>query len=190
MSFLNEPFEVSRKINAPKESGRSLGANMVHSIDGMIVREMTRRCNHDRARVNTLRWLIMAGVAKEHIENNHTKMVRLLWNHYTKTGFLSARILDHLQPYNISLVDAEPVLELIDSLPEKPFQIISIHDCFRCLPNYANDMRKQYTLQLELIAKSNLLSSIVSQIIGRDVQIGKLDPNLHKEVAQSNYALS
>ena len=61
---------------------------------------------------------------------------------------------------------------------------------FRCLPNYANDMRKQYTLQLELIAKSNLLSSIVSQIIGRDVEIGKLDPNLHKEVAQSNYALS
>ena len=190
VSFLNEPFEVTRKINAPKESGRSLGANMVHSIDGMMVREMTRRCNHDRARVNTLRWLIMAGVTKDHIENNHTKMVRLLWNHYTKTGFLSARILDHLQPYNISLVDTEPVLELIDSLPEKPFQIISIHDCFRCLPNYANDMRKQYTLQLELIAKSNLLSSIVSQIIGRDVEIGKLDPNLHKEVAQSNYALS
>lgn len=29
--FLNEPFHVLRKVNAPMENGRSLGANMTHS---------------------------------------------------------------------------------------------------------------------------------------------------------------
>lgn len=188
--FLNEPFDTFHNENLPKESGRSLGANMVHSIDGMIVREMTRRCSYNQSKVNRVRWLVMAGVTAPIIENSNTKMVRVLWEHYTKTGYLSARILDHVHAYNISLIDSEPLLELIDSLPEKPFQIMSIHDCFRCLPNYANDMRKQYTLQLELIAKSEMLSNIVSQIIGRDLQVGKLDPELHKEVAKSNYALS
>ena len=188
--FNNEPFDVSYKVNAAKNNGRSLGANMVHSIDGMVVREMVRRCNYDQARVNKLRWIILAGVTTEHKEDNHTKMVRVLWEHYKKTGYLSARIMDHLQPYNISLVDGDAIIELIDSLPTKPFQIMSIHDCFRCLPNYANDMRKQYTLQLELIAKSNLLSSIISQMIGKEVQIGKIDSDLHKDIAKSDYALS
>lgn len=190
VNFLNEPFDTFHNENLPKESGRSLGANMVHSIDGMIVREMTRRCNYNQAKVNRVRWLVVAGVTAPIIEDNNTNMVRVLWEHYIKTGYLSARILDHVHAYNISLIDSEPLLELINSLPEKPFQIMSIHDCFRCLPNYANDMRKQYTLQLELIAKSEMLSSIVSQIVGRDLHVGKLDPDLHKDVATSNYALS
>ena len=61
---------------------------------------------------------------------------------------------------------------------------------FRCLPAYANDMRKQYTLQLELIAKSELLSSIVSQILGKPICVGKLDPLLYQDIALTNYALS
>lgn len=31
VNFLNEPFEITRQINAPTEEGRSLGANTVHS---------------------------------------------------------------------------------------------------------------------------------------------------------------
>lgn len=190
VNFLNEPFDTYYNANLPKEKGRSLGANMTHSIDGMVVREMTRRCNYNQARVNHVRWLCVVGVTGAIVEDNHTKMVRVLWKHYTETGYLSARILDHLYAHNISIVDIDPVIELINSLPEKPFQIMSIHDCFRCLPNYANDMRKQYTLQLKLIAQSNLLSSVVSQIIGKPVQIGKLDPDLYKDIDQAEYALS
>lgn len=190
VNFLNQPFDTFYKENAPTESGRSLSANMVHSIDGMIVREMTRRCNYDTAKVNRVRWLALSGTTAPIVENNNTKMVRVLWKHYTETGYLSARIIDHIHNYNISLIDIEPLMELINSLPEKPFQIMSVHDCFRCLPNYANDMRKQYTLQLQLIAKSELLTSIISQIMGRPIQVGKLDPDLYKDVADSNYALS
>ena len=88
------------------------------------------------------------------------------------------------------MVNRCDIQELIDSLPVKPFKVIAVHDCFRCLPNYANDLREQYNRQLMLIGKSTLLQSVVSQILGRTVTIGKLDPDLWKEMMVSNYALS
>ena len=63
-------------------------------------------------------------------------------------------------------------------------------DCFRCLPTYGNDLRYQYNLQLQLIAQSNLLGNLISQIIGKPVRIGKLDPDLHLEIIEANYSLS
>lgn len=61
---------------------------------------------------------------------------------------------------------------------------------FRCLPNYGNDLRKQYNLQLHLIAKSNMLSDLLSQLNGYEMKIGKLDPTLANDILEANYALS
>lgn len=61
---------------------------------------------------------------------------------------------------------------------------------FRCHPNYANDLRIQYARQLMLIAKSDLLSDLISQIISRKVEIGKLDPELWQDIMDTDYALS
>lgn len=63
-------------------------------------------------------------------------------------------------------------------------------DCFRVLPNYGNDLREQYNRQLMLIAKSNLLQYLLSQIVGRQLSIGKLDPNLWQDIMDTDYALS
>lgn len=63
-------------------------------------------------------------------------------------------------------------------------------DCFRCLPQYGNDLRTQYNLQLHLIAKSNLLSFLLSQLLHRPVSIGKLNPEMIDQILDANYALS
>lgn len=190
--FLNKPYEVFYTVNAPIEGGRSLGANMTHSIDGMIVREMTRRCMYDPKRISYVLSVIEGKIRyyEPRTREEDNRMVELLWNHYEKSGFLSARILDHITPVNLHMVDRVAIFDLIMSMPRKPFQLISIHDCFRCLPNYANDLRKQYNLMLSQIAKSELLSYLISQIIKRPVKIGKLDDNLWKDILETNYALS
>lgn len=191
--FLNEPFDVFTNVNMPIESGRSLGANMTHSIDGMIVREISRRCDYNPTLIQNL---------KSDIENykpsNLTdstsayddETVLILWDHYKRSGYLSARILDHLNSQNLAKVDRAIILDLIESLPKKPFKVVAIHDCFRCLPNYGNDLREQYNRQLMLIAQSNLLSDIMSQIMGRHISVEKLDVNLWKKIPETNYALS
>lgn len=191
--FLNDPYETYYMVNQPMEEGRSLGANCVHSIDGMIVREMTRRCDFNPDVV--LKVMEALALMKEEqggkgIGRPDDIMVSTLWNHYLQSGYLSARILDHLDLANMGMVDKTIIWELINSLPDKPFKIVSVHDCFRVLPTYGNDLRKQYNYQLMLIAKSNLLQYLLCQITGRQLHIGKLDPTLWQDIMATDYALS
>ncbi|QIG70496.1 RNAP2-like RNA polymerase protein [Rhizobium phage RHph_N38] len=190
--FLDKPYEISFAVNEPMEKGRSLGANMTHSIDGMVVREMTRRCMYDPRVIENISLILDPNYKHERGRetDDNSKMVKTLWKHYEESGFLSARILDHLNGSNIHLVDKLVIFDLVASLPKKPFQLIAVHDCFRCLPNYGNDIRKQYNILLSGIAKSRLLSFLLTQITGRQMEVGKLDHDLWKDVLDTNYALS
>ena len=48
----------------------------------------------------------------------------------------------------------------------------------------------QYNRILSEIAKSDLLSFLVSQIVKRKVPVNKLDPDLWKDILEANYSLS
>jgi len=191
--FLNQPFEVVRRVNMPSRYGRSLGANTIHSLDGMIVREMNRRCSYDPVWINLL-WDLLTDEGTHFIQKEAKqeaiKMTKILWQLYEESGFLSARILDYLDGDTIELVDQKTIQELLESLPLKPFSIISVHDCFRCHPKYANDLRWQYNNQLMLIAKSQMLSFLLSQILKNPIQTEKLDSNLYQDILNTDYALS
>jgi len=191
VNFLNKPYDVFFKVNKPMESGRSLGANTTHSVDGMVVREMTARCGYDPKLVSELNELLLSGAPMgTGISTDADRMVMQLWKNYQRSGYLSVRILSFLNQGNIGHVDIFTITKLIQSLPRKPFTVVSIHDCFRCLPHYANDLRKQYNLQLHLIAKSNLLQDIMSQLMNKNIKINKLDPTLADDILDANYALS
>lgn len=128
--FMNAPVDTFYNVNEPTPEGRSLGANTIHSIDGMIVREMTRRCDYNPNVIKRVYHALFNAWEQPHaIEaTKDTQMVMTLWGHYKKSGFLSARILDHLNEDNIFIVDRMVIQELIDSLPPKPFNLISVHD--------------------------------------------------------------
>lgn len=195
VNVFGEPFEVTYKSNRPADSGKSLGANTVHSIDGMIVREITRRCDYDPALIKQLHFIVDACIADPSAGNNSTitdddKAVVTLWDLYQKSGYLSARILQHLNLENLGHIDPTVVKDMLGTLPNAPFKVVSVHDCFRCLPNYGDDLRRQYNLQLALIARSDLLQDIIGQLLGKPVAIGKLDPTLAFDIPATEYALS
>ena len=187
------PIDISRYVNMPVEEGRSLGANTTHSIDGYVVREICRRCNYDVDQIKRIRQMIeeiKGGYEPTHHVDANFEMVKTLMQLWEKTGMLSARIFDHLDYTNIRHVNLEPIEELLATLPSRPFKVISIHDCFRCLPNYGNDLRMQYNRQLFEIARGNLLQHIMRAITGRAIVIEKLDPEMYKDILDSDYALS
>lgn len=191
--FAGQHFDVVTKHHQPTAEGRSLSANTTHSIDGLIVREIGRRCNYNPKRVENVRFLMEnpdVWNRPEVVRGEDTDLLITLLGHYEQSGYLSARILDCIGYHNAHLVPVDLVLELIDSLPKKPFEVFSIHDCFRCLPTYGNDLRQQYRLQLHLLAKSNMLSYLLSQLLEHEVKVGKLDPTLADDILKSNYALS
>jgi len=194
ITFLEKVYQVTSSINAPTEHGLSLGANITHSIDGMIVREIGRRCNFKPDRLALLKCL------EKNLKSTHqdtkgvgdtanVKMVKKLAKHYQESGFLSARILDHLDDDSIVWAPQDALYELFQTLPKKPFPVLAIHDCFRVHPNYANDLRKQYNQIIYEIAQSNLLENLASQITGQQVKVTKKG-NLGKEILEANYALS
>lgn len=128
--LFNEPHVITYKDNIPSEYGRSLGANLTHSVDGFLVRELTRRCDYRPNQVKHIQKLILdCWTMPTEVEPNETNdMFEKLWNHYIDTGYLSARILDYITKENIHFIDRSKIQELIDSLPAKPFTVISIHD--------------------------------------------------------------
>lgn len=191
--FMGAPVKTYRKVEQATENGRCLAANTTHSIDGMIVREMSRRCNYDEDAVKQLKYnLTHYGTEDDQEIIGGTKKdqdLQRVWSLYKQSGYLSARILTLLDCSNLHCVKASVVLDLINSLPKKSFKVISVHDCFRCLPNYANDLRKQYVLQLHLIAKSNMLNFLMSQIMGKQVDLG-IKCDFADEILNAEYALS
>lgn len=88
----------------------------------------------------------------------------------------------------MGLVDPKVIQGLVDSLPEKPFPMISIHDCFRVHPNYGNDLRRQYNQILSEIAGSDLLAFIASQVTGEPVSVTKAG-DISKKILKADYTL-
>lgn len=187
VQFMNAPVAVIRKVNTGTREGRSISPNIVHSVDGMIVREMHRRCTFQKEQITKVIGALNS--TKKSTSRKDDEMVQKLWAHYQLSGFLSARILDHLDRLNMGHVDQLTIASLIKSLPEEPFDLISVHDCFRCLPNYGNDMRQQYNNLLSEIAASELLSYIASQICKRHIPVQKKG-DIADKVREADYALA
>lgn len=196
VKFLDEIHEVTTEENIPSEFGLSLAANSVHSVDGMAVREVTRRCDYDKEqRIYAMETCMNAPThsdAERVAATDNARMTQTLMGHYRATGFMSARLMEHIDANSIQLlsrVERNALFDMMSSMPKKPFSVLAIHDCFRVLPNYANDLRKQYNQVLHDIAQSNLLVSLTSQICNKLVDAPKFD-DICAPILEANYALS
>jgi hypothetical protein len=181
------PMGVDVVENTGTDEGRSLSPNSVHSVDGMIDRELKARCDQDPEKLRSVMDALKSWACSSNTADD--KMVLTLWNHYLDSGFLSVRILNFINKDNAGMVDGEVILKLIGTLPKKPFNVISVHDCFRCHPNYGNDMRRQYNQVMSDLARSDMLSFLVSQITGTPTPVTKLGC-IADDILQADYALS
>lgn len=113
--------------NVGSEEGLSLVANVTHSIDGMLVREVARRCNYNDTQLERVRDILYqrihtgkTGKDCPHIEG--------LWN---ETGFLSltgVECINEESVYDFGLNYCSELLELIECTLQKPtFEVLFIH---------------------------------------------------------------
>ena len=187
-NFLDEEYHVIQKVNARPKFHKGLGPNLIHSVDGMIVREMYRRCQFDSNVTARVADLIIEGA--KGTDGKSAEIVKTLWNHYVESGFLSVRILDFLYHDTIGLVNDLTIAKLIQSLPNQSFDLVCVHDCFRCHPNYGNDLRRQYNTILADINDSNLLPFIASQVATKDIKARKVGKISRDVILNANYTLS
>lgn len=182
-------YEVVRHVNQPKQHEVSLAANIVHSIDGLVVREMQRRCQYDVELVKQVMGITSAGLSTS--RKKDAELLRLL-TLYRQSKFMSARIFQYLDELNAGhlKVDEKREINILAQgmLNHASFPLLTIHDCFRCSPNHGNHMRYHYAEIMSQLARSEMLSHIATQITGTKMAVTKKG-NIAAAILESEYAI-
>jgi hypothetical protein len=180
------------------KDAKSNPANVVHSVDAYVVRCMQRRCNYDKDSADLAMYLINKEL--EHRANGGqadesevSKAVAYYMNLYASHKVADAVILPHLTSFQVKAMSTEH-LEKLGSIVEsmlcyEPFEVITVHDEFKCHPNNMNFLRSQYINIMCDLAEGTVLNAIMSSLFGQPTQYKKLSNNLSEKIVHSNYAL-
>jgi hypothetical protein len=189
-NYLDTKYEIIKEMNKCSENYRSLSPNVIHSCDSYVVREIQRRTNYNLNQIISISELINHNSGNQSYNRDKDTMLMTLWDHYLRTNMLSLRIIDYIDQYNIGNINTVPLANLINTLPTKSYQMLTVHDNFRSLPNYGNDTRQQYNNIMNEITQSNLLQDIFRQLTGDlSININKID-KIENEILNAEYALS
>lgn len=174
-----------------KESGtRSIGANLIHSLDAFLMREIVRRCKQDFA--------IKPEEFKEEVIESGFEMIVQdtkamdIYNMWKNTNVVSLNILNHLHYGDVLPSDYyDAICKIIDTLPEEGFDIRPIHDEFACLPRYANAMRRQFNHLIAELYQGTILQYFCKQFELLDIKpMEDVKPEMVEQILQADYLLS
>lgn len=192
-------FTYEYYVNQGSKKGLSNVANVVHSIDAFILREMVRRCNHKGLNVKQLHDWVHAVLCERALNNTPVKEavsdeVKYFIEQNERSQQPTAAILPWLNLREIEalpqglLADLKRILTQMTTYTA--FPVVTIHDSFSSHANNCNTVRHWYKEILAELADSEILSDIMSQLHQSPGKYEKLSPDLSKYIRQSNYALS
>lgn len=185
--------------NLGARHGLSNAANVVHSVDAYVLREMHRRCNYDLAGVEEAAEIIETEQIRRNLGGQQedsavSGKVPYYVEQYQRSTLASAVILPYLNELSVmTLPEAhlQALYKLINvMLAYKPFALVTVHDEFKAHPNNLNAVRWQYRELMAELAESMVLDDLLSQIHGRPGVFPKMTYDLADHIRGSNYALS
>lgn len=195
-------FSYEYHINTGQPKGLSNAANVVHSVDAYILRSIHRRCNYDKDLVSWMAYRIYDELEQRKADPNWqrdhgtvmSKAVHYYSNLYDRHQVADVVILPHLingQIHNLDTDHLEKLGSIVESMLEhEPFEVVTVHDEFKCHANNMNHLRKHYINIFCDIAEGTILDSIFTDLFGRPVKYQKLSNDLSDYISQSNYALT
>lgn len=187
--------------NEGTKSGLSNVANLVHSVDAYVLRCIHRRCNYNYEVASVASLLLESEMLRRLLggqqEADYIDMSGKLdyyITQYERSGMADVVILPYLDTLNITALSYKHLQKLAEvvtgMLEYKPFEVVTIHDEFKCHANNMNHLRQQYINILADLAESNVLDDLLSQLYGKPGNFKKLSTNLGALIRNSNYALS
>lgn len=122
--------------NEGTEKGLSNVANVVHSMDAYVLREMHRRCNYDKDQVNQA--LITVGIELDLRKNGKQQTNRITKSkieyyieQYERSTLASSVIIPYLNTESVSRMSVEHLMMLKTMmegmLQYKPFPLVTVH---------------------------------------------------------------
>ena len=186
-------FTYVHEVNQGTEAGLSLAANTIHSVDGMVVREISRRCNYNWYQLTAVEQLIVdeLGMRASTYKPERPERIEKL---AMASGFVSLVGAEYINANSVASFGTEYLQRLLSlvqrTLTHKNFPVIAIHDEFKAHPNNINIVRQTYIDIMAEIAESDMLSFYMTQIRGEYFEVQKYSENLADLIREGNYAIS
>ena len=184
--------------NEGTKKGLSNAANVIHSVDSLVLKEMHRRCNYDKHAVQEAYVAIQAVLNQRKLglaqPTEAEGKVAYYVEQYHRSTMASAVILPYLNQSTAAMLTTEHLEALLKittgMLAHKPFPLVTVHDAFASHANNVNQVRWHYKEILADMAESNLLDDLLSQLYKEPCTFNKLSFNLPELIRNSNYALT
>lgn len=174
--------------NEPVKKGREYPANVTHSVDAYVLREITARCDYDPDIIERARYAL-TNPAKECRQPNG--IIKQFIEIFEKTNMVSLAIAEYLSDVNTYMLPTrmrKALIALIQDVQQyRPFHIATTHDCFRAHPNHMHRVTYWYNQLLGEILNGTLLQSIVDELTGGTMiaPVNQLDAKTHTEFLQA-----
>lgn len=203
--FRGRQYTYRYKTNAPVKQGgkgtRSIGANVTHTYDGYVLRELHRRCNYNPAQVKwqikTIETYLSAQlqVNDERDLDKKRELIRLQKLAMKYNNF-SVRAIEFIDSYTIQGMKSEYLEKVLATLKGmlkyKPFQVRTIHDEFASHPNHVINMKQVYNDLLAEAYNSTWLFDVIQELSGKSHHNMQAphDPLVEAAIRDNSYSLN
>jgi len=196
-------FSMDYYVNEGTKKDLKLVANVTHSFDAYLLRCVQRRCTYD---VDMLAKAIKVmefelarrnergGLEAELEEITETMHVYL--ERYYHTRVADVVIFPHMTTANICYMETPHLVRLYEIALEMwnagAFDVITVHDEFKCHPNHCNAMSAHYVSILADLARGRALEDVFKQITGVEPHYDNAmnGDELANMILESTYAIS
>jgi hypothetical protein len=186
----NASFTIQYKENQAAKYGKANAANLVHSLDAMILRNMIRRCSYKEQRVRDAISLLEMSMLSKPVKVTDTGLERFLAL-YRDSLWIDPVVIEFITIDNVDQLPKAYVgklLALLNEMVSYPsFDLLTVHDAFLCSPKHGDRVRYWYKEVMAELNESNVMQMLLSQLLGEPVTLNK--PNLAKQIRQSNYGI-
>ena len=182
---VNEPIEFG------EEGSKFLPSAITHGCDGYLVRELTARCDHDKGKLRSAQYELLRRL-KRNIDITEAYLTcERSWRKHECISLVGTEYVNSWSVNQMSKEYCEALLGLVNVVLKRPsFKVVSVHDCFKCLPNYMDWVRQTYIDILCELADSRVLDAILSDIAGYAITVPKLSDDLSDLIKDSEYPLA
>jgi hypothetical protein len=180
----NRSFTFQCDINEGKERGVSLIADVTHSIDGYLLRELNRRCNYNVWQLEKVKTLILNQI--EFNEIAELDIDRTKCRSLVETSLINE---DNISDYTNNQLNY--LLHQVSmSLRHESFQVVNVHDEFKCSPKHMSHLRKHYNEILFELYHSDIICDIYHQLTGDELELDPIDHAVAALVRSNSYAVN
>lgn len=195
-------FSFDYYVNQGTKKDLKLVANVTHSFDAYLLRSVERRCSYDLQEVLKASEILRLEArrrkygGKEGELEEVGEIMHVYLERYAECRVADVVILPYLTSDNVVYMEdahLTRLLEIIDEmLDHESFEIVTVHDEFKCHPNNCNAMRGHYVSILADLARGRALEDVMRQITGHEPTYDRAmdGDELAELILQSNYAIS